>query len=370
MRIAPASNLSLRQRLSVLGSVAALLASVVTVSTVTLLGSATPASFAPIVTSAMAPAALTRAAASSHAQVITVESSSASATRAKLDLWQKRTNGTYLHVWGPVTAFVGELGIGETRDDVARTPAGVFALTQAFGSNPSNGTKLPYLTTTRQDWWDGYAKSPTYNQHVHSATSPGPGSENLYDAGYVYSRAVVIDYNTNPVVKGAGAAFFLHVTNKQPTAGCVAIAAGLLDTVMRWLNPASHPVISIGVGAAARSIITNNDRAVAAHNPFGYLDTAISTARSRLTVRGWAADPDTRSAALRIHLYVDGRGVASFGTGVSRPDAARARGVGPNQGYAATVTIPTGSHQACVFAINVGAGSGNTLLACKKVTVR
>ena len=40
-----------------------------------------------------------------------------------------------------------------------------------------------------------------------------------------YSHAVVIDYNRFPVRAGAGSAFFLHVTNGQPTAGCVAVAA-------------------------------------------------------------------------------------------------------------------------------------------------
>lgn len=57
----------------------------------------------------------------------------------------------------------------------------------------------------------------------------------------------MIDYNRNPVVPGAGSAFFLHVSAGRPTAGCVAIPGADLDAVMRWLDPAARPVITIGV---------------------------------------------------------------------------------------------------------------------------
>jgi L,D-peptidoglycan transpeptidase YkuD (ErfK/YbiS/YcfS/YnhG family) len=66
---------------------------------------------------------------------------------------------------------------------------------------------------------------------------------------------VVINYNTDPVVKGAGSGFFLHVSFGAPTEGCVAIPENELDQVMRWLNPADRPVISIGVGATALALV-------------------------------------------------------------------------------------------------------------------
>ena len=59
---------------------------------------------------------------------------------------------------------------------------------------------------------------------------------------------MVIDYNRWPAVSGAGSAFFLHVTNGAPTAGCVAIDRGSLTAIMRWLTPGARPLISIGVG--------------------------------------------------------------------------------------------------------------------------
>jgi L,D-peptidoglycan transpeptidase YkuD (ErfK/YbiS/YcfS/YnhG family) len=80
-------------------------------------------------------------------------------------------------------------------------------------------------------------------------------SENLYYSGAVYAHAVVINYNVNPVVKGAGSGFFLHVSDGVPTQGCVAIAANQLNVVMRWLRPSMDPVISIGVGAQALALV-------------------------------------------------------------------------------------------------------------------
>jgi len=49
-------------------------------------------------------------------------------------------------------------------------------------------------------------------------------------------------------VRGAGSAFFLHITNGAPTAGCVATDRAALQSLMRWLQPAASPVIAIGVG--------------------------------------------------------------------------------------------------------------------------
>ena len=62
---------------------------------------------------------------------------------------------------------------------------------------------------------------------------------------------MVIDYNTRNapggVKQGAGSAFFLHVTDHRPTAGCVAIPKYRLTKLMAWLRPYTHPRILIGV---------------------------------------------------------------------------------------------------------------------------
>lgn len=62
----------------------------------------------------------------------------------------------------------------------------------------------------------------------------------------MYTYAVVMGVNPNRVPYG-GSAFFLHVTDGRPTAGCVAIDQASLVTIMRWLNPAAHPQMVVAL---------------------------------------------------------------------------------------------------------------------------
>lgn len=110
-------------------------------------------------------------------RVVTVQATSAQSTTARLDLWQTSSTGGYWHAAGPYTAYVGELGIGHASEGSARTPAGVFTLTQAFGNQPTNGTTLPYFQAGPSDWWDGESGTPAYNTHVRQTASPGGASE-------------------------------------------------------------------------------------------------------------------------------------------------------------------------------------------------
>lgn len=183
-------------------------------------------------------------------QVVTVVGGSPSASTATLTAWQRTPDGWAPEI-GPVRAFVGSEGIGKASENSSRTPAGRYSLTEAFGNLPSNGTRLAYRKLDTSDWWVSDVRSPDYNTHQRCA----PGScgfdesagENLGTVGRAYDRATVIDYNRDRPVPGAGSAFFLHVSTGEPTAGCVAVPAGTLDDVLRWLDPADHPVIDIGV---------------------------------------------------------------------------------------------------------------------------
>jgi L,D-peptidoglycan transpeptidase YkuD (ErfK/YbiS/YcfS/YnhG family) len=314
-------------------------------------------------------AATASAATSQPNQVVTVQASSSSSTTARFDLWTRLSTGGFKHHSGPITAYIGQNGIGATREGLARTPAGVFSLTEAFGNQPTNGTRLPYFQANRADWWNEVSSSPAYNTHVHQTYSPGWPSENLYTAGAVYAHAVVIDYNRFPVRAGAGSGFFLHVTNGHPTAGCVAIAASSLDYVMRWLNPAAHPVISMGVGSQATSIISQANAAAAKHNPQGHLDS-VTGGRGTVHAVGWAADPDSPSARLNIDIYIDGRAAGRYSTGVYRPDVAAARPFGAYQGFDFTLTgVVNGWHTVCVYALNISYGTGNPRLGCRDIPV-
>jgi L,D-peptidoglycan transpeptidase YkuD (ErfK/YbiS/YcfS/YnhG family) len=185
-------------------------------------------------------------------QMIVVTAPEASDTSATLTAFERGTDDAWKPVIGPTKAFLGSLGMGEPEDNVYRTPEGTFDLDQAFGRLPNPGTKMPYKQVDRQDWWDSNMKSPTYNTMVRQVQSPGGDSENLYDSGPVYDYAVNIAHNPQRI-PGKASAMFLHVTNNQPTMGCIAIDKDLMRKVLTWLDPAKHPKIAIGVNQAGPS---------------------------------------------------------------------------------------------------------------------
>ncbi len=185
-------------------------------------------------------------------QIITVRASSASSTTGTLIAWQKQSTGRWAVKFGPVTAHLGSEGVGSPSEYHSRTPRGTYGLTEAFGRDSNPGTSLPYSHVTTRDWWVSDVNSSKYNSHQICSAGSCPfntgAGENLYNAGAVYDYAVVMDVNRWPATPGDGSAFFLHVTDGGSTAGCVAINAATLVSIMRWLKPSGHPRIAVGIG--------------------------------------------------------------------------------------------------------------------------
>lgn len=191
-------------------------------------------------------------------QVITVSVSDARATTGVLEAWQRRGEG-FTRVRGPVPVYVGEDGVGLASERRSRTPRGVFTLTESFGRAPDPGTALPYTRVGLAHWWVSDTRSPFYNQMRLCRPGASCGfrqarAEQLGDIK-AYAHAIVIDYNRNPAVSGAGSGFFLHVSEGKPTAGCVSMPRADVRWLLRWLDPADDPVISINIGDAAYSVL-------------------------------------------------------------------------------------------------------------------
>jgi L,D-peptidoglycan transpeptidase YkuD (ErfK/YbiS/YcfS/YnhG family) len=110
---------------------------------------------------------------------------------------------------------------------------------------------MPYRQVGTSDWWVSDTHSPSYNTYRHCA--PGTcdfnesAGENLGRAGPSYDHAVVIGYNTAPARPGAGSAFFVHVDAGVPSQGCVEVPRASEVALLRWLDPAQHPRITIGL---------------------------------------------------------------------------------------------------------------------------
>lgn len=304
----------------------------------------------------------------SSSQLVTVDTASPGATTGTLTAWQRDAGGDWHVALGPVPAFVGAGGVGAASESSTRTPAGTFPLTESFGRAANPGTAMPWFTSDRSDWWNSNTASPTYNTHVRQAADPGGSSENLYDAGAVYDYAVNIGYNLART-PGAGSAIFLHVSNGSPTAGCVSTDRSTVVDVLRWLDPARSPAIDIRTGTP-----WTPPPAQAPGNPTGSLDGA-GLVGTTYSVRGWAVDPDVPAQPLSVDVY-DRRPDGSVGgtrttADGPRPDVAAAvPGAGAAHGFDLALRLPgPGPHQVCVYAINVGRGTGNPLLGCRDVDV-
>ena len=191
----------------------------------------------------------------SATQAITVVAPSTGSTTGTLQAWRRDANG-WFRVGPAVLAHLGSDGLSTSPSESrSATPIGSFTLTQAFGHDANPGTGLPYTHTTPSDWWISQA-GPLYNTRQRCAAdcafTRGDPNEHLYYETPYYDYAVVIDYNTpntpGGVRPGAGSAFFLHVTDGAPTAGCVAVPADQVVRLLRWLTPGAHPRILLGVG--------------------------------------------------------------------------------------------------------------------------
>ncbi len=182
-------------------------------------------------------------------QLVTVQVSGPAATTGTLQAWQ-RSPGGWTSPIGPVSVRVGTAGVGPTHEGLNRTPVGTFGLPSAFGRDPNPGTRLLYRQIGDSDWWVSDPKSPQYNTYQHCAPGTCPfdekDGENLGEAGTSYDYAIVIGYNTVPVVAGAGSAFFVHVDAGIPSAGCVETPRDKVVALLKWLNPDQHPQITIG----------------------------------------------------------------------------------------------------------------------------
>ncbi|MGY2003821.1 reprolysin-like metallopeptidase, partial [Blastococcus sp. SYSU DS1024] len=106
------------------------------------------------------------------------------------------------------------------------------------------------------------------------------------------------------------------------------------------------------------------------NKPVGHWDW-LSASGDRLSVVGWAFDPDWRSAAaVPVHVYVDGR-LTAITAEASRPDVGAAfPGVGDNRGFSWSGTVAPGAHTVCVYAIDVDVSSRNTPLGCRSITTQ
>jgi L,D-peptidoglycan transpeptidase YkuD (ErfK/YbiS/YcfS/YnhG family) len=184
----------------------------------------------------------------SAGQMIVVKASSKDKTKATLQRYEKK-KGKWVKVSSSMQAIVGKKGVGKTKEGDALTPKGTYLLGASFGwgTKPSR-MSYPFRKATKQDYWVDSTKSIDYNKWIKYSGNPYRKWNSFERLTHpLYKYAVVIRYNDDPIINGAGSAIFLHMKTKTTryTLGCVAISEKDLVKVIKWLKPNSKPIIKI-----------------------------------------------------------------------------------------------------------------------------
>jgi len=162
----------------------------------------------------------------------------------------ERDDSAWREARAPMNAVVGRNGFappGEKREGDGRTPSGLYRLGTVFGYAESAATKMPYRRAGADDLWVDDIDAADYNRWVKQSETRAASFEKMRRDDDLYKYGVVIEYNTDPVVKGYGSAIFMHVWAGagSTTAGCVAVSEEDILSILAWLNPAAKPVILI-----------------------------------------------------------------------------------------------------------------------------
>lgn len=150
----------------------------------------------------------------------------------------------------PIEVSIGKNGFALPNEKVegdGKSPTGIFRLGKLFSYEKQLNTLLENQQTTKEDKWIDDINSPDYNTHIVGTTN-AKSYENLLLDTDVYKYCMVIEYNTNPIIKGKGSAIFFHLALKPDsfTSGCVAIQEEYMKLMINWLDPKQNPTIIMG----------------------------------------------------------------------------------------------------------------------------
>lgn len=198
-------------------------------------------------------------------QVILVQSEGPGVTIGTVALLEKNKKGQWEYKMRPFEGNVGRNGIapvGEKREGDGRTPAGIFELKRSFGYPDKIDTMMAYHQLTENDCWVEDPKSDHYNKWLDYIPTENLSIDRMQreksgaQPTNLYKYGVVIEYNTDPIVKGNGSAIFFHIWRGQgmPTAGCVSMTEEKIAELLKMLDPKKNPITIIGTADEVSSV--------------------------------------------------------------------------------------------------------------------
>jgi L,D-peptidoglycan transpeptidase YkuD (ErfK/YbiS/YcfS/YnhG family) len=189
-------------------------------------------------------------------QILLVRNIKPASIDVRISLWE-RNNDRWQRPFAPLDGVIGRKGFaspGEKREGDGRTPAGIFPLETVFGYEPSVPTRMPYRQATVDDLWIDDVQAEDYNRWVRRGTTQAASFERMRRDDDLYKYGIIVEYNTNPVIKGQGSAIFFHLWRGKglATAGCIALSEADLLRILKWLDPAARPLVVMGPKATIK----------------------------------------------------------------------------------------------------------------------
>ena len=154
--------------------------------------------------------------------------------------------------WGIGLTAPQDDGHPVKREGDGRSPAGVFAIGTAFGYKANLSTQLAYAAMHADSYCVDVSGSPYYNRIVRASevgreavkgASEHMRLDLINHGDPRYRMGFVIEHNPaqEPM---AGSCIFAHLWNPpgNATVGCTAMSPATMTSLLRWLQPAQHPL--------------------------------------------------------------------------------------------------------------------------------
>ena len=230
----------------------------------------------------------------------------------------------------------------------------VYAIDATGGTNPKVGCRTVTVGN----------KVPLGS--LDSVTSAGPASVRV--RGWALDPDTRDPIRAHVYVDGKGVASIAADQTRADVDRAYGMgAAHGYDTVLTLAN-GQHEVCVYAIDATGGTNPKVGCRTVTVNNraPIGSLDV-LQGGMEKLTLSGWALDPDTRDP-IQVQVQVDGTRVATLAADQTRADVDRAYGMGAEHGFATTLTAAPGTREVCLVAVDSSGGT-NPRFACRTVVV-
>ena len=138
------------------------------------------------------------------------------------------------------TCAIGKNGTTVTKKEGdGCTPLGEYSLGRIYFREDKvvlPHVKLPQVVINKNMGWCDDINSDDYNKAISFPFEYS--AERLHRSDDIYDIVCVIEYNSNPIIKGKGSAIFMHVArdNYAGTQGCIALRKEHLITILSQAN--------------------------------------------------------------------------------------------------------------------------------------